>query len=61
MAAVLQCEVEKTAEMEVSSGGSFVLLAIAVIALFGFLERDLFYCRVCWEETKGNELVGMVL
>ena len=49
---VLQCEVEKTAEMEVSSGGSFVLLAIAVIALFGYLERELFYCCVCWEETK---------
>ena len=51
---VLQCEVEKTAEMEVSSGGSFVLLAIAVIALFGYLERELFYCCVCWEETKRN-------
>ena len=40
---ILHCEVEKTAEMEVSSGGSFVLLAIAMILLFGFVERELFY------------------
>ena len=48
---VLHCEAEKTAEMEVSSGGSFVILAIAMIALFGFMERELFYCSVCWNQV----------
>ena len=48
---VLHCEAEKTAEMEVSSGGSFVILAIAMIALFGFMERELFYWSVCWNQV----------
>ena len=53
---VLHCEAEKTAEMEVSSGGSFVILAIAMIALFGFMERELFYCSVCWNPVEGGGL-----
>lgn len=38
---VMHCQVEQ-GEMEVANGGSFILLAVATIALFVFLERDLF-------------------
>ena len=37
--AVLKCEVKTTGEMEVASGGSFFLLAMAIAAIFVYVER----------------------
>lgn len=35
----LKCEVKTTGEMEVANGGSFFLLAVAIAAIFVYVER----------------------
>lgn len=37
---VMKCEVRTTGEMEVASGGSFFLLAVAIAAIFVYVERE---------------------
>ena len=38
--AVVKCELEENTEMDVGEGGSFLLLAVVVIAVFIYLERE---------------------
>ena len=37
---VVKCEVKTTGEMEVVNGGSFALLAVVVVAIFVYVERE---------------------
>lgn len=37
---VVKCELEENVEMEVGEGGSFLLLAVVVIAVFIYVERE---------------------
>lgn len=38
--AVVKCEVKETTELEVGAGGSFLLLAVVVVAAFVYFERE---------------------
>ena len=37
---LVKCEVKTTGEMEVVNGGSFALLAVVVVAIFVYVERE---------------------
>ena len=38
--AVVKCEMEESMEMEVGEGGSFLLLAVVIFAVFIYIERE---------------------